>query len=123
MVRSRLDVWQLLLRAGVTTAWLVIVAAAPTMAQEGQPPQPPQQPEDKPQSSAESFFRRTEVSGFVDLLFLQFQQAIACATVGAGREQPLCNFKVAYDSFSLNLAEIAFEETDRGQPRRVPDRP
>ncbi len=120
MVRSRLDVWQRLLWAGVTTAWLVIVAAGPTMAQEGQPPQPPQQPEDKPQSSAESFFRQTEVSGFVDLYYTyNFNTpSKACATVGGvAIFNCLRNFEVTHNSFSLNFAEIALEKKPTADSR------
>jgi hypothetical protein len=120
MVRSRLDIGQRLLRAGVTTAWLVIVAAGPTMAQEGQPPQPPPDPADNQQSPTESFFRQTDVSGFVDLYYTyNFNTPVKpCATIGGVAVfNCLRNFEVTHNSFSLNFAEIALEKKPTADSR------
>jgi hypothetical protein len=113
MVRSRLDVRQRLLRAAVTIVWLVVVAAGPTMAQEGQPPQPPADPADKQPSPTENFFRQTELSGFVDLYYTyNFNTpAKACMTIGGVAVfNCLRNFEVAHNAFSLGVAEIALEK-------------
>ena len=59
------------------------------------------------------FFRRTEVSGFVDTYYTyNFNTpAKACATVGGvAIFNCLHNFDVAHNAFSLNLAELALEK-------------
>jgi hypothetical protein len=60
-----------------------------------------------------SFFRQTEVSGFVDAYYgYNFNTpATPCATVGGvAIVSCLRNFEVAHNSFSLNLAEVAIEK-------------
>jgi hypothetical protein len=67
----------------------------------------------KQDSATMEFFRQTEVSGFVDMYYsYNFNKpSQACATVGGvAIFNCLRNFDVAHNSFSLNLAEIAFEK-------------
>jgi hypothetical protein len=64
-------------------------------------------------SAVLSFFKSTEVSGFVDMYYsYNFNTPKKnCATIGEVKIfNCLRNFDVTHNSFSLNLAEIAFEK-------------
>ncbi len=89
-------------RPALLAAACSIALAAPAMAQNA--------PADNP---VLTFFRSTEVSGFVDTYYAyNFNKpASPCATV-AGVAFFTCprNFDVQHNSFSLNLAEVALEK-------------
>jgi putative OmpL-like beta-barrel porin-2 len=77
---------------------------------EPQAPAPPAAPAENP---VLTFFKNTELSGFVDTYYTyNFNKpAKACATVGGvGIFNCLHNFDVAHNAFSLNLAEVALEK-------------
>ena len=66
------------------------------------------------------FFHRTEVSGFVDTYYAYNFNTPAkpCTTVGGvAIFNCLRNFDVAHNSFSLNLAEVAFEKKPTADSR------
>ena len=72
-----------------------------------------QDPAAKQDSATLDFFRKIEVSGFVDTYYTyNFNRPSApCATVGGvAISNCLYNFNVAHNSFSLNLAEVALEK-------------
>ena len=73
----------------------------------------------KQDAATMDFFRRTEVSGFVDTYYsYNFNKPTACATVGGVAVfNCLYNFNVAHNSFSLNLAEVAFEKKPTADSR------
>jgi hypothetical protein len=91
-------------------------AAAPAT-----PPAPtPAEIAAKQDAATLDFFRRTEISGFVDAYYsYNFNKpSKACATVGGVAVfNCLYNFNVAHNSFSLNLAELAFEKKPTADSR------
>ena len=104
-------------RCGAAMAGAVLLlGAAPSSAQDAPTPAPAQSQQEaaaKQDSATLDFFRRTEVSGFVDAYYTyNFNTpAKACATVGGVAVfNCLYNFNVAHNSFSLNLAEVALEK-------------
>src|SRR5207245_47187 len=67
-----------------------------------------------------TFFKNTELSGFVDMYYAyNFNKpAAACATVGGVAVfNCLRNFDVAHNSFSINLAEVALEKKPAADSR------
>src|ERR1700681_3700959 len=110
---------------------VLICAAGPAMAQgpsaagdlqappaggeaQAAPPAPtPAEIAAKQDSTTMDFFRRTEVSGFVDSYYSYNlnQRTNPCATFGGVQVfNCLRNFDVAHNSFSLTLVELAFEK-------------
>lgn len=88
-------------------AMLLAASAAPAMAQD-------------PAPAGGSFFKDTEISGFVDSYYsYNFNTPkSACATVGGVAVfNCLRNFDVAHNSFSLNLAELAIEKKPTAMSR------
>jgi hypothetical protein len=93
---------------------MVLFAAAPGVMAQGGPAAPapvpgggtPRQaaPPPSAESPAVSFFKQTEVSGFVDAYF-----GYNFNTPSSGQAQ-VRNFDVQHNSFSLNLAELALEK-------------
>jgi hypothetical protein len=82
-------------------------------AQATPPPPTPAEAAAKQDSATLSFFRQTEVSGFVDTYYsYNFNKpAKACNNFGGvAIFNCLHNFDVAHNSFSLNLAELALEK-------------
>jgi len=74
----------------------------------------------KQDSATMDFFRRTEVSGFVDTYYgYNFNKPTKpCVTVGGVAVfNCLRNFDVAHNSFSLNLVELAFEKKPTADSR------
>jgi hypothetical protein len=115
---------------------VLLCAAGPAMAQgpsgSGDPQAPPaggdaQAPAPTPaeiaakqDSATMDFFRRTEVSGFVDSYysFNVNKPTKPCVTAeGVAVFNCLRNFDVAHNSFSLNLAEVAFEKKPTADSR------
>jgi hypothetical protein len=64
-----------------------------------------------PDSSVVSFFKQTEVSGFVDVYF-----GYNFNTPSTGQAQ-VRNFDIQHDSFSLNLAELSLEKKPTADSR------
>lgn len=93
--------------------------AAATGNEAGQAPAA-QDPAAKQDSATMEFFRRTEVSGFVDMYYTyNFNTPkTACATVGGvAMFNCLHNFDFTHNSFSLNLAEVALEKKPTADSR------
>jgi putative OmpL-like beta-barrel porin-2 len=96
---------------------------APPAGGEAQTPPPAPTPEEiaaKQDSTTMDFFRRTEVSGFVDTYYeYNFNKPTKpCATIGGVAVfNCLRNFDIAHNSFSLNLAEVAFEKKPTADSR------
>jgi hypothetical protein len=79
-----------------------------------------QDPAAKQDSATMDFFRRIELSGFVDGYYAyNFNRpSQACATVGGvAVSNCLYNFNVAHNSLSLNLAEVALEKKPTSDSR------
>ena len=76
---------------GASTVWAQNTAATPAQTP-------------APDSSVVSFFKQTEVSGFVDVYF-----GYNFNTPSTGQAQ-VRNFDIQHDSFSLNLAELSLEK-------------
>ena len=95
------------IRASLATAACFLILAGSAAAQTpAAPPAPAENP-------VPTFFKNTELSGFVDTYYSYNLNtpAKACATVGGvGIFNCLHNFDVAHNSFSLNLAEVALEK-------------
>jgi len=90
----------------------LLTSAATAAAADGQPASA-QDASAKQDSATLDFFRRTEISGFVDTYYTyNFNQpSEPCATVaGVSISNCLYNFNVAHNSMSLNLAEVALEK-------------
>ena len=92
-------------------------AAAETAAvadpQAPAPPAAPAAPAAPPENPVLTFFKNTELSGFVDAYYTyNFNKpAKPCATIGGVAVfNCLHNFDVAHNAFSLNLAEVALEK-------------
>lgn len=97
-------------RVAVAAAAFFLAGAAVAVAQDAAP-QPAAAASDD--SAVLSFFKSTEVSGFVDMYYSYNFNApkTSCTTIGEVKIfNCLRNFDVAHNSFSLNLAEIAFEK-------------
>jgi hypothetical protein len=97
---------------GASPAWAQ--AAPPTPAQDQPAPPsgsgtPAQTP--APDSSVVSFFRQTEVSGFVDV-YLGYN-----FNTPSTRQAEVRNFDIQHDSFSLNLAELSLEKKPTADSR------
>ncbi|MEO7273305.1 MAG: porin [Vicinamibacterales bacterium] len=74
----------------------------------------------KQDSATLDFFRKIEISGFVDTYYsYNFNRpSQPCATVGdVSIANCLYNFNVAHNSLSLNLAEVAFEKKPTADSR------
>ncbi len=74
----------------------------------------------KQDSATMDFFRKTELSGFVDMYYgYNFNTPkTACTTIGGVAVfNCLYNFNVAHNSFALNLAEVAFEKKPSADSR------
>src|SRR5258708_550654 len=72
-----------------------------------------QDPSAKQDSATMDFFRKIEISGFVDTYYTyNFNRpSQPCATVGGvAVSNCLYNFNVAHNSLSINLAEVALEK-------------
>jgi hypothetical protein len=98
------------IRASLATAACFLTLAGSAAAQTPAAPPAPAAPAENPLLT---FFKNTELSGFVDTYYsYNFNTpAKACATVGGvGIFNCLHNFDVAHNSFSLNLAEVALEK-------------
>lgn len=109
------------LRASLATAACALLLAGTASAQapaaSGAAATAPQLQQE---SATLDFFRKTEVSGFVDTYYTyNFNKpAQPCATVaGVAVSNCLYNFNVAHDSFSLNLAELALEKKPTSDSR------
>jgi Putative beta-barrel porin-2, OmpL-like. bbp2 len=79
-----------------------------------------QDPSAKQDSATMDFFRKIELSGFVDGYYTyNFNRpSQACATVaGVAVSNCLYNFNVAHNSLSLNLAEVALEKKPTSDSR------
>jgi hypothetical protein len=114
---------------GKRVCWLVLTLAVslaappcaraqggPTPAFTAAPPSAGSTPVQTPptpatESSGLSFFKQTELSGFVDVYF-----GYNFNTPSTGQAQ-LRNFDVQHNSFSLNLAELAFEKKPTANSR------
>lgn len=101
---------------------VLILGAAPSSAQDAPTPAPTQSQQEaaKQDSATLDFFRRTEVSGFVDAYYTyNFNApATACGAVGGVAVfNCLYNFNVAHNSLSLNLAEVALEKKPAADSR------
>jgi hypothetical protein len=98
-------------------------APAAAAAGEGQAPPAAPTPEDvakKQDATTMDFFRRVEVSGFVDMYYsYNFNKPTRpCANVGGvAMFNCLYNFNVAHNSFSLNLAEVTLEKKPTSDSR------
>jgi hypothetical protein len=118
--------------ARLMTAGVVVVACAAGSARAqapadpaGQapatpPPPTPQEVAAKQDAATLDFFRRTEVSGFVDMYYTwNFNKpAKACSTQGTVAVfNCLYNFNVAHNSFTMSLAEVAFEKKPTSDSR------
>lgn len=105
--------------AGLLNLSAASMRAAATGTDAGQAPVA-QDPGAKQDSATMDFFRKTEVSGFVDMYYTyNFNTPkTACATVGGvAMFNCLHNFDFTHNSFSLNLAEIAFEKKPSADSR------
>jgi Putative beta-barrel porin-2, OmpL-like. bbp2 len=79
-----------------------------------------QDPSAKQDSATMDFFRKIEISGFVDTYYTyNFNRpSQPCATVGGvAVSNCLYNFNVAHNSLSLNLAEVALEKKPTSDSR------
>ena len=93
-------------------------ATAPLVGEAQAPPA--QDPAAKQDSATMDFFRKTEVSGFVDMYYTYNFNTPAkpCTTVaGVAVFNCLYNFNVAHNSFSLSLAEVALEKKPTSDSR------
>jgi Putative beta-barrel porin-2, OmpL-like. bbp2 len=106
----------------VKSTWLAgalfsaLIAAAPATAQDA--PAAPAPPADS--NPVLTFFKGTELSGFVDTYYsYNFNTpSKPCATAGGvSIFNCLHNFDVAHNSFSLNLAELALEKKPTADSR------
>jgi hypothetical protein len=87
--------------------------AANAVAESSAPGGEPQPAPPAPESPVLTFFKNTELTGFVDTYYsYNFNTPDkACATVGGvAIFNCLHNFDVAHNSFSLNMAEVALEK-------------
>jgi hypothetical protein len=94
----------------VAGSLLVVGVATPVVAQDAAPQAPAAASDD---STVLSFFKSTEVSGFVDMYYgYNFNKPqTPCNTIGEVKIfNCLRNFDVTHNSFSLNLAEVALEK-------------
>ena len=108
-----------LMMSVVLCAGLLGVFAVPAAAQ-----QAPAQagPAAKQDSATMEFFRKTEVSGFVDMYYTYNFNTPArpCMTVaGVAAFNCLSNFNFAHNSFTVSLAEIALEKKPTSDSRGV----
>ena len=96
----------------------VTLAAASALAADPAPAA--QDPAAKQDSATLDFFRKIEISGFVDTYYTyNFNRpSQPCAMVaGVAISNCLYNFNVAHNSFSLNLAEVALEKKPTADSR------
>jgi hypothetical protein len=91
---------------------MMSAAASPSARAQPAPATPAQTaPTPAMESSSPSFFRQTELSGFVDAYY-----GYNFNTPSAGQAQ-LRNFDIQHNSFSLNLAELALEKKPTADSR------
>jgi hypothetical protein len=98
----------------------VTLAAAAALAASAEPVPAPQDAAAKQDSATLDFFRKIELSGFVDTYYTyNFNRpSQPCATVaGVAVSNCLYNFNVAHNSLSLNLAEVALEKKPTADSR------
>src|SRR5579872_2704581 len=99
---------------------LLLCAAASAAAQEPVPAAEPQTAAAPADNPVLEFFKRTELSGFVDINYAYNFNTPArpCGTFGtvAVFNCPY-NFNVKHNSFDLNLAELAFEKNPTSDSR------
>jgi len=104
-----------------TLASASVAAPAATPAGAGAEPAPSAQDQSAKQDSATmDFFRKIEISGFVDGYYTyNFNRpSQPCATVSTvAVTNCLYNFNVAHNSLSLNLAEVALEKKPTSDSR------
>ena len=95
------------LLASATAAADAVAASAPAPVADAQAPAtPPAAPD--PAMAAMTFFKMTEISGFVDMYYMY----------NFNKTNPaLRNFDVTHNSFSLNLAELALEKKPMADSR------
>src|SRR3954468_736328 len=105
----------------VQQAPATVAAAAVAQGAATSDPQPPAAaPATPAENPALSFFKNTELSGFVDTYYAyNFNKpATPCVTVGGvADDNCLHNFDVAHNSFSLNMAKLALEKKPTSDSR------